>query len=276
MDSDQDVEITGKVVKDNTSSTARKDMGRSSSRSSSAPVRQGDGISGNEKKDTKSFCKKQTESTNEKQLFMRSETVEDLPGYLFQLMKEGYRYGVHLRRHIARAGKYRVTTRVRCLKYKVYPKGSGCRAGIVAKLSRDLRRVAAIRSWIKKCCTSTLRIPYIHYTPKRGSSKGRTQREDSATSEQRQGGSVLSSGGQVDGKDSLERKITVISDSDDEDFMQDPSTIRNDPPASSSMPDSKALASVAITRTVEEEVLAEGNGNEDLTDDCQVLQLNVS
>ncbi|KAI0563353.1 hypothetical protein FGB62_41g12 [Gracilaria domingensis] len=280
MDSDQDVKITRKIVKDNISSTARNDIGRSPSRSSSALVRQGDGINGNEKGDAKSFCEKETESTNDKQQSMRSETVEDLPGYFFQLMKEGCSYGVHLRLHKPPVVNYRVTTRVRCLKYKVYPKGSECRAGIVGKLSRDLRRwdIKGENSHnnerIKKCCRSTLRILYIRYTPERGSSKGRTQREVSATNEQRQGGSVLSSGGQADGKESLETEITVISDSDDEDFMQDPSTVRDDLPASSSMPDSKALAPVAITRTVEEEVLADGVRNEDLTDDCQVLQMN--
>ncbi|KAI0565125.1 hypothetical protein FGB62_22g98 [Gracilaria domingensis] len=160
-----------------------------------------------------------------------SETIfQDVPGYVYELMKEGYSYGVHLRRHIVRVRQYRFTTRVRCMRHKKFPKGTGCKAGIVAKLCTDMRgwvvtgekshnhkrysmskkaigmRVSAIRNSIKNCCPKTLHITYFQYTPKNAHRAEHLEVQKSGLQE------ILQS------QTAKTKEVTIIIDSD-EDFM---------------------------------------------------------
>ncbi|KAI0565696.1 hypothetical protein FGB62_16g012 [Gracilaria domingensis] len=221
--------------------------------------------------------------------FVSSQTiVQDLPGYLYELMKEGYSYGVHLRRHIARVRKYRFTTRVRCMRHKQYPKGTGCKAGIVAKLCTDMRgwvvtgenshnhkrdsmskksidmRVSAIRNSIKKCCPKILQIPYFHYTPKNAQGAKQLEGQKSGLQELPQS------------QTAKRREVTIISDSD-EDFMR----VTPRPPDILLTPHRTAPRIIDLDSSgktderkdvqdameVDEEILDEGRASED-TGDC--------
>ncbi|KAI0562916.1 Papain-like cysteine peptidase [Gracilaria domingensis] len=222
---------------------------------------------------------------------LQKKVVEDLPGYFFELMKEGYSYGVHLRRHLARVGKYRFSTRVRCLQYKSYPKGSGCKAGIVAKLRSNLRqweiqgenshnhvrremsstimnkRVASIRSSIKKSCPSTLKIPHIHFIPKRGSSANTPQPgEDSFSKRQASGKSLLNLDSNSDGDDFMARHELSQSH-----FTQAQALI----PTAPAPPRESTETKIGVIG-VEEEILDEGNGDEDLPGSGELVGMEVS
>ncbi|KAI0565193.1 hypothetical protein FGB62_21g216 [Gracilaria domingensis] len=230
------------------------------------------------------------EGTTTDPLVSSQTIVQDLPGYLYELMKEGYSYGVHLRRHIARVRKYRFTTRVRCMRHKQYPKGTGCKAGIVAKLCTDMRgwvvtgenshnhkrysmskksidmRVSAIRNSIKKCCPKTLQIPYFHYTPKNAHGTEQLEGQKSGLQELPQS------------QTAKRREVTIISDSD-EDFMR----VSPRPPDILLTPHRTAPRIIDLDSSggtdkrkdvqdameVDEEILDEGRASED-TGDCFV------
>ncbi|KAI0559302.1 hypothetical protein FGB62_159g00 [Gracilaria domingensis] len=215
---------------------------------------------------------------------MSSQTiVEDLPGYLYEVMKESYSYGVHLRMHIPCVRQYRFTTRVRYMKQKQYPKGTGCKAGIVAKLFTDIRswvvmgeishnhkrasmsnkainmRVSAIRNSIKKCSPKTLQIPFFHFTAKNAQRAKQLGKQKSGLQELPQ---------------SKRREVTIISDCD-EDFMKVTPRLSPHPTAPriielNSLRGTNEGNDVQDVMEVNEEILDEGRECDE-PDDCLKL-----
>ncbi|KAI0558363.1 hypothetical protein FGB62_215g01 [Gracilaria domingensis] len=171
------------------------------------------------------------------------------------------------------------------------PKGSGCKAGILAKLRSNLRqweiqgenshnhvrremsstimnkRVTSIRSSIKKSCPSTLKIPHIHFTPKRGLSENTPQPgEDSVSKRQASGKGLLNLDSNSDGDDFMARHELSQSH-----FMQAQAPI----PTAPAPTRERAETKIGVIG-VEEEILDEGNGDRDLPESGELVGMEVS